>query len=89
MAQITQEKAAYPNIDASPAKSVMQAAAQSENDENSVTTKLVRFLHPVPKFVGRELEVYGPFEREDIANLPKEIAEVLIIKGRAEEMTQS
>ncbi len=52
-------------------------------------TKLVKFLHAVPRFVGSELEVYGPFDREDIANLPREIADVLIIKGRAEEMAQA
>ena len=58
--------------------------------ENKQTeTKLVRFLLPVPRFVGQELEVYGPFDQEDIANLPMEIAEVLIMKGRAEEIAQA
>lgn len=47
-------------------------------------TKLVRFVRPVPKFVGKELEVYGPFEEEDMANLPVEIADVLVKKGRAQ-----
>jgi DNA replication initiation complex subunit (GINS family) len=47
-------------------------------------TIMIRFLHPVPKFVGKELEVYGPFESEDIANLPAQIADILITKGRAE-----
>lgn len=46
-------------------------------------TMLVRFLAHVPKFVGTELEVYGPFEPGDMANLPTEIAEVLIAKSRA------
>ncbi|MFO7710379.1 MAG: hypothetical protein R6V53_01300 [Candidatus Woesearchaeota archaeon] len=46
----------------------------------------VRFLKPVPKFVGKELEVYGPFEEEDVANLPSDIADILIRKERAEEM---
>lgn len=62
-------------------------------DESSVkdakqesATKLVRFLHIVPKFVGKELEEYGPFEEEDIANLPSEIADLLIGKGRVEEI---
>lgn len=50
--------------------------------------KLVRFLYAVPKFVGKELEEYGPFEEEDIASLPDEIADVLINKGRAEEITE-
>ncbi len=47
---------------------------------------LVRFTHSVPKFIGKELEVYGPFESDDIANLPKQIADILVSKGRAELM---
>ena len=52
------------------------------------TTKLVRFISHVPKFVGPELEEYGPFEEEDIANLPLEIADVLISKAKAEEIKE-
>ncbi|MBD3310543.1 hypothetical protein GF351_04950 [Candidatus Woesearchaeota archaeon] len=51
-----------------------------------LTSKLVRFIKPVPKFVGKELEQYGPFEEEDIANLPADIADLLIQKQKAEEM---
>jgi len=50
--------------------------------------KLVRFMNPVPKFVGPELEEYGPFDEEDIASLPAEVAEVLIGKGRVEEIKE-
>ena len=52
------------------------------------TTKLVRFLSHIPKFVGPELEEYGPFEEEDIANLPAEVADVLISKGKVEEIKE-
>ncbi|MBI2657445.1 DNA replication complex GINS family protein [Candidatus Woesearchaeota archaeon] len=52
-------------------------------------TRLVRFTSHVPKFVGPELEEYGPFEEEDIANLPIEIADVLVSKGRAEEIQEN
>ena len=61
------------------------SAAEPANQAGK-PTRLVRFLHPVPKFIGKELEVYGPFEEEDMATLPSEIADVLISKGRAEEM---
>jgi len=54
--------------------------------EEHEETKLVRFIHSVPRFVGRHLEVYGPFEDDDTANLPEEIADILIKKGRAEEI---
>lgn len=46
----------------------------------------VRFLQEVPKFVGRDLQVYGPYAQEDIATLPQELASILLSKGRAEEL---
>ena len=49
-------------------------------------TKLVRILHPLPKFLGSDLEVYGPFEQEDAVNLPEKIAEILIENKRAKEI---
>ncbi len=52
-------------------------------------TTFVRFLQAVPKFVGQELEAYGPFQEEDMANLPTLIAELLIKKGRAEEIKEN
>lgn len=48
--------------------------------------KTLRILSKVPKFMGKELEVYGPFNPDDMASLPCEIADVLIKKGRAEEI---
>lgn len=49
-------------------------------------TILIRFIQPVPKFVGKELEPYGPFEPDEIATLPTQIAEILVKKGRAVEI---
>ena len=50
------------------------------------TKKTVRFLSSFPRFLGPELEEYGPFGEEDIANLPSEIADILVEKERAEEI---
>ncbi len=47
--------------------------------------KTVRFLEQVDRFVGEELEVYGPFEEDDTACLPTALADVLISKNKAEE----
>lgn len=47
---------------------------------------LIRFVYAVPKFIGEDLNIYGPFIEEDIAYLPKKIAELLIKKKRAEEI---
>ena len=65
---------------------VLNGHPADEPKEAKNGTKIVRFLHAVPKFVGKELEVYGPYVEEDVAGLPVEIADVLIGKGRAEEM---
>ena len=43
----------------------------------------VKFLEKVEQFVGTELDLYGPFEPESIAELPKEIADILVNKGSA------
>lgn len=61
-----------------------KAEPEPEKDEENKTQKQVRFLHAVPRFIGKDLEEYGPFEQEDVANLPSEIADVLINKERAE-----
>lgn len=57
--------------------------------ESLKTTKMVRFIQGVPKFVGKELETYGPFDKDDIATLPIEIADILIKKGRVQEISNS
>jgi DNA replication initiation complex subunit (GINS family) len=46
----------------------------------------VRFVAPVPKFVGKDLRVFGPYEEGQTAVLPEEIAAILVKKGRAQEM---
>lgn len=43
----------------------------------------VMFLQRVEQFVDTELELYGPFDPETTAELPKDIADILINKGSA------
>ncbi|MGV8141162.1 MAG: hypothetical protein ACP5NW_01830 [Candidatus Woesearchaeota archaeon] len=57
-----------------------------DETEDSTSIKSIRFTKPVPRFLGPELEIYGPFEENDIASLPSKIANVLLKKERAEEM---
>ena len=65
-----------------------EIAMPVESAKEKKSTMLVRFLHAVPRFVGPALEEYGPFEEEDVASLPVEIARVLINKGRVEELEE-
>lgn len=52
--------------------------------ESTAGNQLVRFIHSVPKFMGPGGNVFGPYESEDMANLPEKIVKVLVNKGRAE-----
>ncbi len=52
-------------------------------------TLLVRFLNPLPKFLGTDLTIYGPFKQEDMANIPMEIAQMLIRVKYAEEVKEN
>lgn len=70
-------------------KTVASENSSLDGSSASLGNKMVRFLHAVPKFVGKDLEVYGPFEEEDIANLPAEIADILVLKQRAEEINSA
>ena len=50
------------------------------------TNKHVKFLDKIEQFVGEELEMYGPYEANDEATLPSELADVLIGQGKAVEL---
>ena len=73
--------------DNSNTKSVMKFADEADDSDGMTDgIKSVRFIKSVPKFLGPELEIYGPFEENDIASLPSKIAKILVKKDRAEEM---
>ncbi|MBS7654917.1 hypothetical protein KEJ50_00205 [Candidatus Bathyarchaeota archaeon] len=48
---------------------------------------ILRLLQELPEIVGEDLNVYGPFEAEDIAVLPEDNAEALIKRGVAEKIS--
>lgn len=68
----------------------LELAEISLNNEMSgagselVKQKLVRFLEDVPEFLGFEGENIGPFKKTDIANLDREIVEILAKDKRIE-----
>ena len=77
----------YRVLNAQPATFEEKKAETTQKEQEGKETKLIRFIHAVPKFIGKELEIYGPFSEEDVASLPAEIAKILIDKGRAEEIS--
>jgi len=45
----------------------------------------VRFTSAVPKFSGPDGEVRGPFQAGDESSVPRQVAEILVRKGKAQE----
>ena len=65
----------------------------SENSESDIQAErakinytLIRFLKKTPPLVGIDLINYGPFDAEDIANLPEKNAKILIYEKFAEKI---
>ncbi len=54
-----------------------------EIEEKEEPIILIRFLMQLPTIVGSDMKIYGPFQVEDIATLPKENAKALILRNAA------
>ena len=52
--------------------------------QEELKNDLIMFRHAVEEFVGLTGEKMGPFYEKQIANIPKEIAKILVDDGRAE-----
>lgn len=57
----------------------LNTAPKDENNE----LKKVKVIEQIPKFVGVDLEIYGPFSQHDEIDLKPEIAEMLVKTNRA------
>jgi len=78
------------NIEISDSKTKnLKSSAQSQEDEtkkesgNSGNVATVRMLCNVQAFVGPNIETYGPFEENEVVQLPEEVCTVLINTGKA------
>lgn len=63
-----------------------EAAAQINNKAGLTEKKKIRFLQPLPAIIGVDLVHYGPFKEKDVAEIPKQNAEILIEQEIAEEV---
>ena len=54
-------------------------------EKKQVKTK-IRFTHPTPSFVWKDMKVYGPFDTGEETEIFPEVAELLVRKGRAEKI---
>ncbi len=65
-------------------KESIEPQKESSKKESSGDKK-VTMLSNLPKFVGLDKNIYGPYNKGDSYSMPKEIADLLIQKGRAKE----
>ncbi|WP_309491962.1 hypothetical protein [Candidatus Hecatella orcuttiae] len=89
-----EEKAVYEELqDAakifSRLKATLEKGEISPRAEEGRGGVFIRFLKESPALVGADLRAYGPFEVEDVACLPPEIAEGLIKYGVAKRVELS
>ena len=54
------------------------------NGKKEETNEMILFLDDVEEFVGLDGEKIGPFEKGQMANLPKEIVRILVGEGKCE-----
>ena len=59
---------------------------QSDSSEESIEYDytLIRIIKTTPELVGLDLRIYGPFQKEDIVNLPGKNARILVNEKFAE-----
>ncbi|MBN1275377.1 hypothetical protein JXA12_03725 [Candidatus Woesearchaeota archaeon] len=77
----------HPSSEESPVPRARSAAHDDSPEEAALAGGgKVRFVKAVPRFAGGEGDVFGPFSPGDEASLPEKIAEVLVRKGRAEQL---
>ena len=59
------------------------APAQNQDFQQAYDIKTVKFVIDTIQFVGPNLELYGPYSKDETANLPLEVCNVLINKDKA------
>jgi DNA replication initiation complex subunit (GINS family) len=72
-----------PAEQAMPEPAGAQPAPEPTAEPQTAATKKLKFTQKVEQFVGKELELYGPYEPDQTAELPADIADILIGKGNA------
>lgn len=59
-----------------------------QEQEGEKKNKLITFLQDTNEFLGLDGEKLGPFKKGDIANLPIEIANILVVDNKAEVVSE-
>ena len=55
-------------------------------EEEKAAMIRIKFVHPVPSFVWKDMKVYGPYDKGEETDIFPEVADLLVRKGRAEKV---
>ena len=78
--EVSYEPSAYQNGDQPDVHFKTAPGGKGED----LSTKKIRILEYLPKFMGRHGEILGPYEKDAVVELDNTIAELLVRKGRAQ-----
>ncbi|MBN2518148.1 MAG: DNA replication complex GINS family protein [Candidatus Altiarchaeota archaeon] len=82
-AEPQEEKKEEPEVVEEPKKAKEEVFKQKT--ENKGNLRRVRFLKPMPAFVGSDLQTMGPFKEDEVVEIPDELADILIKNDAVEE----
>ncbi|UCD04404.1 MAG: hypothetical protein JSW73_02085 [Candidatus Woesearchaeota archaeon] len=71
-----------------PIKKETKELKSKEKEETKTDSKLkeIRVLEDIPELTGPDLKNYGPYKKGDVAELPSELAVLIINKGKGREI---
>lgn len=84
MTAVTDEEASYQQYNEETGSVEMHFKKQAPAAPVSDGKKRVKILEYLPKFMGRQGEILGPYEKDAIVDMDQQIAELLVKKGRAQ-----
>jgi len=63
-----------------------EAGGRKAKQEEKSEKTTIKFVHPMPSFVWKDMKVYGPYDKGEEVDIFPEVAELLVRKGRAEKV---
>ena len=54
------------------------------SDEEKIS---IKFIKPVPRFIWKDMKEYGPYEKDEKTDIFKDLADLLVRKGRAQKVS--
>jgi len=65
---------------------IIEKEGEASKEETKSEKTKIRFIHPMPSFVWKDMKVYGPYDKGEETVIFPEVAELLVRKGRAEKV---